>query len=55
MKHLPSIEQQRETQALRDKAIRAWAADRGVGTQPQTYPERLRVPAKSTKNIKRKQ
>lgn len=54
MKHLPSIEQQRETQALRDKAIRAWAADRGVGTQPQTFPEVRRISVKSSKNIKRK-
>ena len=51
---IPSPEQQRETQTMRDKAIRAWAADRGVGTQPQTFPEVRRVSVKSRKNIKRK-
>ena len=52
-KHLPTIEQQREAQALKDKAIRAWASDRGVGTQPPTFPEVSRAPKKSRKNIKR--
>mgnify|MGYP000480170089 CR=1 FL=1 len=37
---LPTPEQQREAQRLKDVAIRAWAADRKVGTQPPTFPER---------------
>lgn len=39
---------------MKDKAIRAWASDRGVGTQPATFPEKSKAPQKSTKNIKRK-
>lgn len=52
-KHLPTVEQQREEQAMKDKAVRAWASDRGVGTQPPTFPEVSRAPVKSKKNIKR--
>jgi hypothetical protein len=53
MGRLPTPEQQREHQTLKDKAIRAWASDRGVGTQPSTFPEKSRAPQKSlTKNIK---
>lgn len=37
---LPTPEQQREAQRLKDAAIRAWAIDRKVGTQPPTFPER---------------
>jgi hypothetical protein len=37
---LPTPEQQREAQRLKDAAIRAWASDRKVGTQPPTFPER---------------
>lgn len=37
---LPTPEKQREAQRLKDAAIRAWAADRKVGTQPPTFPER---------------
>lgn len=51
---LPTPEQQRETQEMRDKANRAWASDRGIGTQPQSFQEVRRVSVKSRKNIKRK-
>lgn len=33
---LPTPEQQREAQRLKDAAIRAWAADNKVATQPPT-------------------
>ncbi len=46
-------EVQREEQERKNHAIRAWASQRGVGTQPPTFPEIPRVPMKSTKNIKR--
>ena len=46
-------EGQREAQAMKDKAIRAWASDRGLGTRPQTFAEVVRAPLKSDKNIKR--
>ena len=51
---LPTPDEQRAHQELKDKAVRAWATDHGVGTKPSSFPEVLRVPVKSTKNIKRK-
>lgn len=48
-----SPEAQREAQMLKDKAIRAWASDRGVGSQPASIPEVSRAPQKSRKNVKR--
>ena len=37
---LPTPEQQREAQRLKDAATRAWAVDRKVGTEAPTFPER---------------
>lgn len=51
-KHL-TPEGMREAEELRAKSIRAWASDRGVGTQPPTFPEINGAPQKSRKNIKR--
>ena len=51
---LPTADEQRAHQALKDKAVLAWAADNKVGTQPPTFPEINRAPTKSTKNIKGK-
>jgi len=51
---LPTPDEQRAHQELKDKAVRAWMTDRGVGTKPSSFPEVLRVAVKSTKNIKRK-
>jgi len=54
MKKPMSPEQMRDHQTLKDKAIRAWVSDRGVGTQPSTFAEISRAPLKSPrKNIKR--
>lgn len=56
MKELPKHmkpEGMREAQDLKSKAIRAWAADRQVGTLPASIPEISRAPVKSRKNIKR--
>lgn len=46
-------EAQRQAQELKAKAIRAWAADHHLGTQPPTFPEISTAPQKSRKNIKR--
>ena len=43
----------REEQELKNRAIRTWASDRGLGTQPPTFPEVSRAPVKSRKNVKR--
>jgi len=50
---IKSPEQMREAQLMANKAIRAWATDRQVGTKPQTFPEVVRISTKSTKNIKK--
>jgi len=50
---LSTPDQQRATQEMQDKALRAWAADHQIGTKPQSFVEKDRSPIKSTKNIKR--
>lgn len=43
----------RKEQAAKDKVILSWAAARGCGTKPPTFPEISTAPVKSEKNIKR--
>lgn len=43
----------RSAQTMKNKAIHAWASDRGLGSQPPSIAEVSRAPSKSTKNIKR--
>lgn len=46
-------EAQRAAQREKDKATLIWASNRGLGTQPPTFPEVSKAPQKSQKNIKR--
>lgn len=46
-------EAQREAQREKDKATLIWASNKGLGTQPPTFPEVNKAPQKSQKNIKR--
>ena len=48
-----SPDAQRARQNEKDKVILVWASNRGVATQPATFPEVSRAPQKSRKNIKR--
>lgn len=48
-----SPEGMRKEQAAKDKVILSWAAARGCGTKPPTFPEISTAPVKSEKNIKR--
>jgi len=48
-----SPDAQRARQNEKDKVTLVWASNRGVATQPATFPEVSRAPQKSRKNIKR--
>lgn len=46
-------EQMQAEQLAKNQAVRAWAAQNGVGSKPASFPEKSRAPVKSRKNIKR--